>query len=90
LRAGIPSIIAPFFGDQPFWGARVHEAGAGPEPVPQKKLTVERVSAAIHAAVTEAKIKRRAAEIGEAIRTENGHDNAVSIIHRHIGQPQTV
>jgi len=34
LRAGVPSIITPFFGDQPLWGARVAELGVGPAPIP--------------------------------------------------------
>ena len=31
LRAGRPTVICPFFGDQPFWGRRVHELGVGVE-----------------------------------------------------------
>jgi len=27
LRAGVPSILVPFFGDQPFWGRRVAQLG---------------------------------------------------------------
>ncbi|KAI8279275.1 Sterol 3-beta-glucosyltransferase [Colletotrichum sp. SAR11_57] len=34
-----PTIIVPFFGDQPFWGRVVAGAGAGPLPIPQKELT---------------------------------------------------
>ncbi len=33
LRAGIPTVIIPVFGDQPFWGQRVFELGAGPAPI---------------------------------------------------------
>ncbi len=29
LRAGVPSIIIPFFADQPFWGYKVQKLGAG-------------------------------------------------------------
>ena len=39
LLAGRPTIVCPFQGDQYFWGAAVHRAGAGPEPMPAKKLT---------------------------------------------------
>ena len=39
-------------GDQPFWGRRVAKLGAGPEPIPRKKLTVERLAQAIQEAVT--------------------------------------
>ena len=38
LRAGKPTIICPFVADQPFWGRRVAELGAGPPPIPQGKL----------------------------------------------------
>jgi sterol 3beta-glucosyltransferase len=34
IRAGIPSLLIPFHGDQPFWGRRVAELGVGPEPLP--------------------------------------------------------
>ncbi|MGL5076933.1 MAG: glycosyltransferase, partial [Waterburya sp.] len=29
LKAGVPSIIVPFFSDQPFWGHRIAELGVG-------------------------------------------------------------
>ncbi|MGM7671485.1 glycosyltransferase [Microbacterium sp. A93] len=32
LRAGRPTLICPILGDQPFWGSRIHELGAGPAP----------------------------------------------------------
>ena len=53
LRAGVPSVIVPFFGDQPFWGQRVAHLGVGPAPIPRKRLTVERLAQAIHQAVTD-------------------------------------
>lgn len=30
LRAGVPSVVVPFFADQPFWADRVHQLGVGP------------------------------------------------------------
>ena len=47
LRAGVPSIITPFFADQPYWGRRVAELGVGPQPIPRKKLTAPRLAEAI-------------------------------------------
>jgi len=44
LRAGVPSIVIPFFGDQPFWGQRVQDLGVGPAPIPRQKLTVDRLA----------------------------------------------
>lgn len=32
LRNGVPTVIVPFFGDQPWQGDMVANAGAGPRP----------------------------------------------------------
>ena len=85
LRAGVPSIILPFAVDQAFWGKRVKDLGVGPEPIPQKKLTADGLAHAIHTAVTQTAIRRRAADLGAAIRAEDGVGNAVSHIKRYLG-----
>lgn len=86
LRAGVPAVIIPFIVDQRFWGARVAALGAGPAPIPHKKLTVEKLSGAIRAAVTDAKMKQSAARLGEAIRSEDGVGKAVSLVQQILGR----
>ena len=81
LRAGKPTAVCPFFGDQPFWGRRVFELGVGPLPLPQKRLTVSALADAIHAAVADEGMRRRAAALGEKIRSENGVQRAVDMVH---------
>lgn len=85
LRAGRPTVICPFFGDQPFWGRRVATLGAGPQPIPQRRLTAARLAAAIAAAVGDPAIAARAAALGEAIRAEDGVATAVGLIEAHVG-----
>jgi UDP:flavonoid glycosyltransferase YjiC (YdhE family) len=80
LRAGIPSVVIPFFGDQFFWGQRVVELGAGPETVPRKKLTVERLVKAIQETVTNKIMRQKAMDLGVKIQAEDGISNAVSVI----------
>jgi len=87
LRAGVPSIIVPFILDQPFWGARVQSMGLGPAPLPQKKLTAERLAAAITTAVTDSGMRERARLTGEAIRAEDGVGSAVKLVQRYLGKP---
>jgi sterol 3beta-glucosyltransferase len=82
LRAGKPSVIVPFFGDQPFWGTQVHRMGVGPRPIPHKRLTVGRLTAAITHAVSDPDIKQRADDMGQNIRLENGIERAVAIIEK--------
>ncbi|MEZ0472942.1 glycosyltransferase [Luteimonas salinilitoris] len=82
LRAGRPTIICPFFGDQPFWGRRVHAIGAGPPPIPQKQLSAERLAAAIVAATTDPDIAAAAEAVGLRLRAERGVESTVDWIER--------
>jgi sterol 3beta-glucosyltransferase len=80
LRAGVPSVVIPFFADQPFWGRRVAELGVGPAPIPRKKLTAERLARAIETAMGDRDMRRRAADLGAKIRTEDGIGRAVAVV----------
>lgn len=82
LRAGVPSIVIPFFADQPFWGRRIAELGVGPAPISRKKLTVERLAQAIQTAVTDQTMRQRAAALGAQIRAEDGIAGAVAIVEQ--------
>jgi UDP:flavonoid glycosyltransferase YjiC (YdhE family) len=82
LRAGVPSVVIPFFGDQPFWGQRIAELGVGPEPIPRRKLTVERLAQAIQKALTDQTMRQRAANLGAKIQTEDGIARAVAVVQQ--------
>ncbi|VFQ86297.1 unnamed protein product [Cuscuta campestris] len=47
LRAACPTTIVPFFGDQPFWGDRVHARGVGPQPIPVEEFSLNKLIGAI-------------------------------------------
>ncbi|MBZ4409682.1 glycosyltransferase [Myxococcus sp. XM-1-1-1] len=81
LRAGKPTVICPFLGDQPFWGHVVLRAGVGPQPVPQKSLTAERLANAIRTALSPT-VRAQAAAVGERIRAEDGAARAVRLIEQ--------
>lgn len=82
LRAGIPSIIVPFMGDQPFWGRRVAELGVGPAPISRKDLTARQLADAVTRAVGESRMRQEAATLGQKIRDEDGVKTAVALINR--------
>ncbi|MEW5985541.1 MAG: glycosyltransferase [Chloroflexota bacterium] len=86
LRAGIPSIVVPFFSDQPFWAGRVTALGVGPRPIPRQKLTVEKLAAAICQATTDTAMQARAADLGLRLRAEDGVATAVSLVNRYLDQ----
>lgn len=83
LWAGVPAVVTPFFGDQPFWARRAHELGVAPRPVPRRSLTAASLAEAIRAAATDPQTRERAAALGARIRAEDGVARAVEVIERH-------
>jgi len=81
LRAGIPTIIRPFFGDQLFWADRVEALGVG---TAVRKLTVSTLTDALLSATTDVKQIDRARLLGEQIRRENGVATAIEAIYRDL------
>lgn len=82
LRAGVPAIIIPHAADQPFWGSRVAAIGAGPKPIPVRKVTEENLAAALMQALSEP-FQKQAEAIGHQIRSENGVARTISLIEEH-------
>jgi sterol 3beta-glucosyltransferase len=82
LRAGVPSIVIPHAADQSYWGSRVSAIGAGPNPIPVNRITSENLTAALTQAGSDT-IRRRAKEVGDQIRSENGVGRIVSLIEEH-------
>lgn len=77
LRAGKPTVICSFMGDQPFWGKRVYELGTGPKPIAQKKITVEKLTNALKFATCDKLMHNKAENLGKQIRSEDGLSNTV-------------
>lgn len=80
LVAGRPSVICPFQGDQYFWGAAVHRAGAGPRSLPANKLTPASLASAIRAAINDSAMRARSTELSERITLEDGATRASALI----------
>ena len=85
LKCGKPTMIVPFFGDQPFWGAMVARAGAGAsEPVPYKRLTADKLAEGIKQCLS-LEAKEAAQKLADDIAAEgDGAKNAVKSFHRHL------
>jgi sterol 3beta-glucosyltransferase len=81
-RAGRPQVVCSFVGDQPFWGARMHQRGVAPEPISVRHLTVPRLAAAIRRAIDDPAMVTAARRLGEQVRTENGVATAAAILEQ--------
>lgn len=78
-----PTVIVPFFGDQPFWGAMVAKAGAGPLPIPSKQLTADKLADGILEALKPTTL-RKAQELGRRISSEKGTDVGAQSFHEKL------
>jgi UDP:flavonoid glycosyltransferase YjiC (YdhE family) len=80
LRAGRPTVVCPVFGDQGFWGARVHALGAGPAPLPLRTLAAPALAAAMSEAVHAPHMADNARALGERLRAEDGVGAAIETL----------
>lgn len=85
LKCGKPTMIVPFFGDQPFWSKMVAKAGAGAkQALPLKKLDSDKFAEGIRQCL-EPGAKEKAQIIAKSIVNEgDGADNAVDSFHRSL------
>ncbi|GLI80215.1 hypothetical protein PoHVEF18_008567 [Penicillium ochrochloron] len=83
LRKSKPTLIVPFFGDQPFWGAMVAAAGAGPAPIPHRELTVDVLAEGIRYCLSD-RATTAASAIAAKMNAEAGVTTAVSSFHRNL------
>ncbi|EFP79618.2 hypothetical protein PGT21_034058 [Puccinia graminis f. sp. tritici] len=81
LRYGVPTLIHPFFGDQPFWADRVTKLGAG---MRVDSLTTQSLSDAFIKATGDRIMKEKASQVGEKIRAEDGPTRAVNFIYQYL------
>lgn len=85
VGAGVPSVLVPFLGGQPFWSVRLAQLGAAPPAPPRARLEASRLRAAIGIVATDTEMRRRAADLGTPVRTEDGTGRAVRIITGILG-----
>ncbi|KAL8681283.1 MAG: hypothetical protein Q9186_002594 [Xanthomendoza sp. 1 TL-2023] len=87
LRAGLPTIVKPFFGDQFFFGSRIEDLGVG---IYMKKLNVSLFSRALWEATHSERMIIKAKVLGEQIRKETGVNNAIQAIYRDLEYAKTL
>ncbi|RQS22327.1 glycosyltransferase [Burkholderia sp. Bp8992] len=80
-RAGIPSVVVPFAGDQFFWANRLQRLGVADAPVVGRRVEAAALARAI-AFAERGETKARATELGTRIAQEDGLTPAVRAIER--------
>jgi UDP:flavonoid glycosyltransferase YjiC (YdhE family) len=80
LRAGVPSVILPFFFDQGFWGHRLAACGLGPPPIAFHRLSTATLARALAAAESSHGMRCRLQRLSVKLRQEDGVGRAVAIL----------
>ena len=71
VRAGIPSVIVPFYGDQPFWARCLHQQGVAPPALDRFRMNAGHLADALRT-TTAAPMQQAAAALGQRVRAEDG------------------
>lgn len=79
IRAGVPQLVCPIFGDQFDNAARIVRAGLG-MALPKRRYTGRRAATAIARLLADAAMAGRARRAGAAIRAEDGVDQALDAL----------
>lgn len=83
IAFGKPTVVVPFFGDQPFWGQMIARAGAGPKPVPYKKMTAESLAESITFALTD-DVKIAVQKMADQIAAEDGAGDTLRAFEQNL------
>lgn len=88
VRAGIPSVVVPFYGDQPFWARCLHRRGVAPPALDRRTLAAEALAAALDA-TQQPSMLAQADALGRAVRAEDGVGEALRHLRRWglLGEP---
>lgn len=77
--AGVPQIVVPMFGDQPFWASRVEALGVGAS-IPPAEVSVNRVGGAFEL-VTSAAVVQSARALAGTVATDGAVRAAALLSH---------
>jgi sterol 3beta-glucosyltransferase len=86
IRAGVPTIALPAYGDGPFWAQRISELGVSAGTINQRTLSVDRLAEAMRTAVSDIRIRETAQLLAARVGREDGAAAVVtaveSLLHR--------
>jgi UDP:flavonoid glycosyltransferase YjiC (YdhE family) len=80
LRARIPSVTVPSYGDQLLWAHLLFRSGVAPAPIHRRKLSAERLAQAVSKIIVDPRLRNNAERLGEQVGREDGVGSAVDLI----------
>lgn len=81
-HAGVPQVVVPHIGDQPYWARRMHELGVASTPLPQHEFAADQLLERLLHVTSDGRVRERAARLGERLNESDGVAEAVALIGR--------
>jgi len=78
--AGVPSVVVPHIGDQPFWADRLRRLGAAPPSISPRRLDATTLADRLRTAATSVQVGAAADNLQRRMEGENGLAEAVRLI----------
>lgn len=82
LRAGVPVVPVPSMVDQPLWARRLELLGVTPGGIAMRRLTGDRLAAALTAAVGDPRYRERAAVVAGRLAREDGAAGVLRVLEQ--------
>lgn len=86
IRAGVPAIALPAFGDGPFWARRMTTLGVAAATINQRALSADRLADAMRTAVDDRRLRANARALGRLVSAEDGAAHVVSAVESQLAQ----
>jgi sterol 3beta-glucosyltransferase len=80
--AGVPSLVIPHVGDQPYWADRLRRLGVAAEAQPVRGLRADRLASAAVATAADPAMRERASALASDVAQERGLEEATNAIER--------
>lgn len=81
ISAGIPSVVVPFYGDQPFWAHCLTQRNVAPPPLAWSRLDPNQLAEALVFAL-KPQTQKNAQRLGKQVRLEDGLGTAITHLAR--------
>ena len=82
VGAGVPSVVVPQIGDQPYWAGRLHRLGVAAAPIPVRSVSSRRLADAVIETADRRSLRAAATVLGERVRAEDGVAASRTLIER--------
>ena len=79
MTAGVPSVVIPHVGDQPFWATRLHRLGVAPAALDVRAVTPDAVRERVELAMAEP-MRDAARQLGQRVAAEDGVRIAIGLL----------